>query len=309
MLAVVQAFVLKELLFTGSNALISPSQRYDLLSSPPDVLKQALIGAWTDILWRVGDERRVRVCLRNPSGSSSMKGSTRKMADGAVFKYDGCSEHLQMIELTSKSSVRNFFTVHHSTYVAPRGYGCVLFLYSIILTRSVESIEQDRDEQSSLIGAHSYTTQEMVNLALTGRARSNVFNGTKNFDGLILRGIDQRSEIGFLSLFEHYNNIEVGSYLKQPLYPIWVICSESHYTVAWCHDMAAVESTPPGNGKFDLMYYDELANQNEEIRLTVDTTKKSLPTKDDLEPPINECIRTKWGKNARIDWNGVEPIL
>jgi hypothetical protein len=119
----------------------------------------------------------------------------------------------------------------------------------------------------------------------------------------------RRSSIGFLSLFEHYENIEVGSFLKQPVYPIWVICSESHYTVGWCLDSAATTSIP-GNGVFDLMYYDELANQKEEIKLTIDTTKKGAPPKDgDLEPPINECIRTKWGKNARIDWNGVEPIL
>ena len=36
---------------------------------------------------------------------------------------------------------------------------------------------------------------------------------------------------GLLSLFEHYDSIVVGENLKTPVYPIWLICSESHFTV------------------------------------------------------------------------------
>jgi len=154
-------------------------------------------------------------------------------------------------------------------------------------------------------------TQEMCNLMLVGKARSNVFDGVKDLGGLVLRGIEQRSQIGFLSLFEHYENLEVGGFLKQPTYPIWVVCSESHYTVLLSLDPAMAGAPPASGGKFDLYYYDELAKQKEEIRLTVDCTHSGPAPKSDrdLEPPINECIRTKWGKHARIDWNGVEPIL
>ena len=144
-----------------------------------------------------------------------------------------------------------------------------------------------QDENSSLIGAHSYCTQEMVNLALTGRARSNVFNGVQDLGGLVLRGIDSRAEIGFLSLFEHYENIAVGSHLKSPRLPIWVVCSESHYTLLLGLD-AALSTTVPPLGRFDLFYYDELARQREEIRLSIDVSKATPPQKDgDLEPPIN----------------------
>lgn len=332
MLAVVQAYVLRELLFVGSNARATPQQRYALLAASPDALKRALISACAEILWLVGDGRRARVCTRNPSATKMP--SARRMADGGTFRPDGVTEALNVTELDSKEALRHFFQLHHATFAAPKGPGVVLFLYSVILTRGVENIEKDRvrreqigaacrrasclevcsrtltcpalvdmlcsspsrqDEQSSLIGAHSYCTQEMVNLALTGRARSNVFDGTKDFDGLVLRGIDQRSSIGFLSLFEHYENILVGSYFKQPVYPIWVICSESHYTVAWALETDATTTLPP-SGIFDLMYYDELANQKEEIRLTVDTSKRGPPPKDgDLEPPINGQTREKDG--------------
>ena len=56
--------------------------------------------------------------------------------------------------------------------------------------------------------------QEMVNLILTGKAASNVFNDIMELDSgggeiSILRGIQGRSEIGLLSLFEHYGSCKV----------------------------------------------------------------------------------------------------
>jgi hypothetical protein len=253
----------------------------------PSTLHSALITALSDILWLVGDKQLARCCSRNPT--AQRMGSARKMPGGTVFKPDGVSEMMQVVELTSLAAVRNFFAVNLASFMAPQGSGVVLFLYSVILTRGVENIESDRDEATSLIGAHSYCTQELVNLALTGRARSNVFNGSKDLGGLVLRGIDRKSQIGFLSLFEHYENIEVGPFLKCPAVPIWVICSESHYTVAWSLDTALASAPQPGVGQvFDLYYYDELANQREEIKLTIDTTQRGVPKKEgELEPPIN----------------------
>jgi hypothetical protein len=148
----------------------------------------------------------------------------------------------------------------------------------------------------------------MVNLMLVGEARSNVFDGDKDWDTTTLRGIGRKSDIGFLSLFEHYKYIEVGSHYKDPRYPIWVLCSESHYTVLFGLKRSPQRYRP--GGSFDLYYYDELANQNEQIQLTVDTSEDDPAPRDaDLEPPINDVIRTKWGVQARIDWNGSEPIL
>lgn len=53
------------------------------------------------------------------------------------------------------------------------------------------------------------TEKELVNLMLVGKASSNVFDGNKDFDGMWLKGIPQQSTIGYLSLFENYNNMEV----------------------------------------------------------------------------------------------------
>jgi hypothetical protein len=50
-------------------------------------------------------------------------------------------------------------------------------------------------------------------------------------ENYVLHGIPERSEIGFLTIFEHFKYLEVGEYLKSPRYPIWVLCKEYHYSV------------------------------------------------------------------------------
>lgn len=142
---------------------------------------------------------------------------------------------------------------------------------------------------------------------------SNVFNDVMELDSgngnsTVLKGVSSRSDIGFLSLFEHYSVCQVGSYLKTPKYPIWVVCSESHFSVLFCLKKNLV-SDWRAERKFDLYYYDGLANQQEEIRLTIDTSGNYVEDEDnELVPPLEFCIRTKW-KGAVVDWNGMDPIL
>ena len=90
----------------------------------------------------------------------------------------------------------------------------------------------DSTNECALMGAHGYCSQEMVHLLLVGKATSNTFDGDKVLDEMtVLKGIHKRSDIGLLSLFEHYDSIVVGDHLKNPRYPIWLVCSESHFTV------------------------------------------------------------------------------
>ncbi|XP_030915615.1 probable ubiquitin carboxyl-terminal hydrolase MINDY-4 isoform X3 [Geospiza fortis] len=101
---------------------------------------------------------------------------------------------------------------------------------------------------------------------------------------------------------------QVGCYLKTPKFPIWLVCSESHFSVLFCLEKDLLSDWKTGR-RFDLYYYDGLANQDEEIRLTVDTTQVCPENKENyLTPPLEHCIRTKW-QGAVIDWNGTEPIL
>ena len=58
--------------------------------------------------------------------------------------------------------------------------------------------------------------QDMVNLYLSGKAVSNVFNDVVELDSgngqiMILKGIVSRCDVGLLSLFEHYKSCQVSA--------------------------------------------------------------------------------------------------
>ncbi|CAM9382493.1 unnamed protein product, partial [Heterosigma akashiwo] len=128
-------------------------------------------------------------------------------------------------------------------------------------------------EPPLLMSRHGYASQEMVNLLLIGNAYSNVFDGEQTMEGegsdvIRLRGNPGKSEIGFLTLFEAYDYVLVGQNYKTPEHPIWVICSESHYSTIFSTDPDFF-SKESSQESFDLHYFDGLANQDEVIRLTV----------------------------------------
>lgn len=131
----------------------------------------------------------------------------------------------------------------------------------------------------------------------------------KSDDAVTLRGIPSRGLVGFLSLHEAYRYTEVGAHLKSPTAPVWVVCSESHYSVLFLppHATAGEES----GDTFDLHYYDGLANQQESIVLTIDRHPSKPPPAgpddDKLIPPLDLVVRTKWA-GAAVKWSG-DPIL
>ncbi|XP_025928339.1 probable ubiquitin carboxyl-terminal hydrolase MINDY-4 [Apteryx rowi] len=299
-LAAVQACVLQQLIFGDSN------RNKDTRSLQPSEVHRTkcLTMAIADILWRAGGNEKAIVAL--PSGK-------QQFTPIGKYKADGILETLILHSATRYEDLIAFLQKNiHQFEIGP--CGCILLTVSVILSRSINLVRNDFDVLTNrLIGSHGYCTQELVNLLLTGKAVSNVFNNVIELDSgngniTILKGITSRSDIGLLSLFEHYDVCQVGCYLKTPKYPIWLVCSESHFSVLFC-----LEKNLLGDWKteqrFDLYYYDGLANQEEEIRLTIDTTQMCTEAKDnDLTPPLEHCIRTKW-HGAVIDWNGTEPIL
>lgn len=76
-----------------------------------------------------------------------------------------------------------------------------------------------------------------MNLLLCGQAVPNVFDGRMDLGGgMFLKGIPTSVEVGFLTLLEYLSLCKVGLYLKCPKWPIWVVGSESHYTVLFALD-------------------------------------------------------------------------
>ncbi|XP_039718587.1 putative ubiquitin carboxyl-terminal hydrolase MINDY-4 isoform X2 [Pteropus medius] len=284
-LAAVQGCVLQKLLFEGDSRADCTRQLQPSNTHRTHCLALAI----ADIVWRAGGHRRAVVTLAS---------GTQQFSPTGKYKADGVLETLVLYTLTCYEELVTFLQQSvHQFEVGP--YGCILLTLSAILSRSTELVRQDFDVPTShLIGAHGYCTQELVNLLLTGKASSNTFNDvveldSGNGDVTLLKGIAARSDVGFLSLFEHYNVCQVGCFLKTPRFPIWVVCSESHFSVLFSLQPELLRDWRTER-LFDLYYYDGLANQQEQIRLTVDTTQTVPEDGDsDLIPPLELCIRTK----------------
>ncbi|KAK6589259.1 UIM domain and EF hand containing that also has a conserved domain between [Cryptosporidium xiaoi] len=107
-------------------------------------------------------------------------------------------------------------------------------LLTIIESRTVDKIKDDMDDTlNPLIGLYGQCNQELVNLCLTGNSVSNVFDGIKTLDGsndsFVLKGVQKKSIIGYLTEHEALRYCTVGLNYKYPLFPIWIICNKNHY--------------------------------------------------------------------------------
>ncbi|XP_039718592.1 putative ubiquitin carboxyl-terminal hydrolase MINDY-4 isoform X7 [Pteropus medius] len=196
-LAAVQGCVLQKLLFEGDSRADCTRQLQPSNTHRTHCLALAI----ADIVWRAGGHRRAVVTLAS---------GTQQFSPTGKYKADGVLETLVLYTLTCYEELVTFLQQSvHQFEVGP--YGCILLTLSAILSRSTELVRQDFDVPTShLIGAHGYCTQELVNLLLTGKASSNTFNDvveldSGNGDVTLLKGIAARSDVGFLSLFEHYN--------------------------------------------------------------------------------------------------------
>ncbi|XP_076008960.1 putative ubiquitin carboxyl-terminal hydrolase MINDY-4 isoform X2 [Genypterus blacodes] len=301
-LASIQGFFLKNLLFENIESSNTGLQR---LRPSNTTRRKCLVLAMAEILWRAGEEKQATLAIsgRNhfiPTGHYKSEGLLEKIT---CFTVDDIKD----LQLVLEQHVEQF----ESGVLA-----CVLLTISAVLSRSVPKVRGDMDvPTNTLIGAHGYCTQELVNLLLCGRAVSNVFDNDVELDSgngntTLLKGVKSHCDIGLLSLFEHYNICKVGAYLKDPQFPIWVVCSESHFSVLFGLQMELLTNEDQVL-EFDLYYYDGLANQQEEIRLTISVGVSALSSQDvhpDLTPPLEHCIRTRW-KDAVVSWNDTEPIL
>ena len=282
---------MKHLLY--GDAVIS-AEEFDNISK--QARTEALVKTITEIIWRCGNGNDAALAL---------VGMRKQFACDHMYYGDGVSEHIIMVVCKSKARLEMTVRENIDSYENGKG-SCVLLLYSAIISRGIEQIRLDMDEkESKLVGAHNYCTQEMINLLLQGYATSNAFDNSMTLGPeSILKGITSQSDIGFVSLFEHYQSCKIGDNYKSPKYPVWVVCSESHFSVLYA------KKQPLGDAVFDLFYYDGLANHDEEIKLTINTNDhvSSNESRGSLIPPLEHCIRTKW-PNCSVDWNGSEPSL
>mmetsp|Transcript_30946 Transcript_30946/g.58804 ORF Transcript_30946/g.58804 Transcript_30946/m.58804 type:complete len:477 (+) Transcript_30946:354-1784(+) len=99
------------------------------------------------------------------------------------------------------------------------------------------------DVNTTITSQFGHSSQELMNLLLTGQAVSNVFDNSMVLsEDLSCHGIQSRPAIGYLSILESLRYCEVGDYYKSPLFPIWVVGSTSHFSVLFGDERCLKES-------------------------------------------------------------------
>ncbi|XP_055937494.1 probable ubiquitin carboxyl-terminal hydrolase MINDY-4 isoform X2 [Argiope bruennichi] len=160
---------------------------------------------------------------------------------------------------------------------------------------------------SHLIGTDGYCSQEVVNLMLTGKAVPNLFDGVVELNSggsetTILRGIPGQSKIGLLSLYEYQGNCTVGNYYKNPVYPIWIMLADSHFTVLFALSRSILRNKKKQD-PFTLYHYNGLAKRHAETSYIINPAGNSSPPPNDRTlPAVICCIHTRW-PNASVDPN------
>nr|CCA19714.1 conserved hypothetical protein [Albugo laibachii Nc14] len=215
-LAAVQAEILCSFLFLQRANSDSVSQEEALVSLSSTFSSESrqklLVSALTSILGRCAKE----------SATATIQ----------IAVPDQCGGNTIAVISLPAETAQSVLSSHIQVFTAPRGV--VHFIYSVILTKGIEQIRREMDDpQSTLTGTYGHCTQELVNLLLTGKATSNVFDGSIPLgdSGMSLRGVSERARIGYLTQLEALRYCEVGSYYKCPRYPIWVVGSSSHFTI------------------------------------------------------------------------------
>ena len=194
--------------------------------------RDALIGGMTDILFQAlpedtsgeGGAFPTLVTVRNPQGATPAERFAVQSGENNPA-------------LRTRAGVSKFLRSHFPELRSD--LGVLMFVLSVVLSRGTRRCRDDMDDiDGALTGEFGHCSQEMLNLLLTGAATSQVLDGIVDLaeSGMKLHGVLARPQVGYLSLLESLRYTTVGSYYKSPVLPIWVVGSETHYTVLFAAD-------------------------------------------------------------------------
>ncbi|XP_074048834.1 inactive ubiquitin carboxyl-terminal hydrolase MINDY-4B [Macrotis lagotis] len=305
----VQVNILKYLLFTRSE---KGSNLYSLCRTSHREQKEALSTALADTLWTAGEKQKVIICGIT---SETYFPSRRD------FQAEGLTEPLLLFEFLEKKDAKKFIFDHLQWFKEEGSHGVILFLYSLLFSRTFERLQKDLDISTTHLlqpsGGNLICRQAILNLILTGQASPQVFNGYQQGSSQdLLHGVLTRSEVGYLQWdkdnLEQQKLSQVGSMLKTPKFPIWLCNINGTYSILFS-DNKLLLSDWKMEHQFGLYFYTGHPSQKKAAYLTVDThshhweedqhNENCVP-----ERPVEMVIRTKW-KGASVNWNGTLPFF
>ncbi len=296
--ATIQAFLIKHMFFTNPRSFDTPA--------PAGAYDQALRSAVIDaVLTSAG------YTLSDMTDASPIPGVLFVTAAGPGVATATPLARPSMYSLHSPNTVAELRAVVAGKSVVNMltstvGTGLICVVLSCILSRGVESVLADADAGSEvpLIGAHDYGTQGLVHLMLAGAAVTGVHDGEIDLGGFIAKGVTTRTSVGVLSIFEHFGHMVVGSHLKVPKHPIWVVYNESHYSVLFGTPTGRVPVMTPSYlaQPRQYTYFDPLGHEADYYQI------EARDGSDEPQGFVEQLLVTLAGKRQFI-WTRNERLL
>ncbi|KAF5890229.1 protein FAM, partial [Clarias magur] len=257
-IAPVQAFLLKNILFNMEIAnwrnISDEEQRLALCSTLSEILVSACIGKTHNFClatWapsKSTDENRdIPEDQTEPESSQNMHSQQQQSTALAAEELGFERFHSMVLKRTLKTIAELKETILSLYDTWRNKFGVLLFLYSVILTKGIENIKNEIEDTSEPLidPVYGHGSQSLINLLVTGHAVSNVWDGDRECSGMKLHGIHDQTTVGFLTLMESLRYCKVGSFLKSPKFPIWILGSETHLSVFFTKEMSLVAPESP----------------------------------------------------------------
>ncbi|XP_046672888.1 ubiquitin carboxyl-terminal hydrolase MINDY-3 homolog isoform X3 [Homalodisca vitripennis] len=243
-LAPVQAFILK--------SLVSETWTSNWREMEVEGVNRLLIRAACEILCQAYGGQKYHLVHMNDQDQLSNSEVTDQTPENSQnttqepkLNHSYFHSQLRVHSVDSSDEVEAFYL--ERIQMLRETFGVLLFLYSVMYTKGLEQLHTEVTDpgEPMIDGEYGYGSQCLINLMITGRAVAHVWNHDQDVGGLKLLGIDKQSTVGFLALLEHLRYCEVGSFLKNPMTPVWVLGSETHLTVLFSFEKQLVSAETP----------------------------------------------------------------
>ncbi|XP_030350863.1 inactive ubiquitin carboxyl-terminal hydrolase MINDY-4B [Strigops habroptila] len=308
-LMAVQAHIIKYLLFVRTTEY-THLERLCRVSQQEQ--GEALAAAMADTLWAAGGGERAVICLVTVAVH---------VVPSNDYRVDNFTERIQLFEFSEKAAAQEFILGHINCFKDERSHGVILFLYSLLFSRTIERVQEDLDHTGTPLLKCSFgnitCTEAVLSLILMGRASLHELDGSQE-PGPSDEGIEawrQRGLVGYLRWSRAQAEQQVCPRLRTPRLPIWLCSITGRHSVLFGTDSQLL-SDWKRERVFHLYFYNGQLEQTKAAHLTVDTHSHHWEEDQSEDPssPGKRCpsvemaIRTKWA-GATVSWNGTDPFF
>ncbi|XP_050834068.1 inactive ubiquitin carboxyl-terminal hydrolase MINDY-4B [Serinus canaria] len=274
---------------------------------------QALAMALAETLWAAGGGGRAVVCLVTaPITTMPREG----------YRASSFTERIRMFEFSEKAAAQEFISDHINCFKGEGSHGVILFLYSLLFSRTLERVQEDLGDTSPLLNISSGNitcTEAVLSLLLTGRASPGQLGGRREPESGAGDGGGEapwpRGPVGFLRWERAPLERQVSPGLRTPRLPVWLCSLSGRHSVLFGTDSRLL-SDWKAERTFHLYFYSGQQEQTQTAHLTIDThshhweeaQREGPCSPGRRRPALEMAIRTKWA-GATVSWNGTDPFF